>query len=168
MTPSLYWIDGPWKGRLAISARPRGNDWLADEIKGWRDSRVKVIASLLTPEEVQSLGLSQEADLCRENGITLLTFPIADRGVPESRSEALNFIRQLEKELAQGKTVAVHCRQGLGRSAMVSAGLLVLAGIDPEGAIRRVSSARGCPVPETAEQSKWVTQLAPEAARART
>ena len=31
MWTSLYWIDGPWKGKLALSGRPRGGDWLKDE-----------------------------------------------------------------------------------------------------------------------------------------
>jgi hypothetical protein len=30
--PTLYWIEGPWTGRLAISARPRGWDWLQDDV----------------------------------------------------------------------------------------------------------------------------------------
>ncbi len=162
MTPTLYWIEGPWKGRLAIAARPRGNDWLAEEVKGWRQSGVDVAASLLTSEEVEGFGLNEEAKFCRENGIAFITFPIPDRNVPKSYADALNFVRSLEKKLAGGKTVAVHCRQGLGRAAMISAGLLVLGGLDPEAAIHRVSSARACPVPETAEQSKWIARLALE------
>lgn len=167
MTPTLYWVEGPWKGRLAISARPRGNDWLEEEIKGWRASGVTVVASLLTPEEVQTLGLDEEAKLSKDSGLDLRNFSVEDRSVPMTWSDALDFMHGLEKELLAGKNVAVHCRQGLGRSALVAAGLLVMAGISPELAIKRVSAARGCPVPETAEQSHWVAQLAHEAVHQR-
>ena len=36
MHTELYWIPGPWLGRLAIMPRPRGGDWLEDEIRSWR------------------------------------------------------------------------------------------------------------------------------------
>ena len=29
---TVYWLDGPWLGRLAIVARPRGDEWLTDEL----------------------------------------------------------------------------------------------------------------------------------------
>jgi hypothetical protein len=35
MTTELFWIPGPWKGKLAIVPRPRGGDWLDDEVGGW-------------------------------------------------------------------------------------------------------------------------------------
>jgi hypothetical protein len=33
MRAEVYSIKGPWSGQLAILARPRGNDWLVDEVK---------------------------------------------------------------------------------------------------------------------------------------
>ncbi len=57
MYTKLYWIDGPWRGKLAIAARPRGGDWIADEIASWRGSGVDVIVSLLTAEEERDLEL---------------------------------------------------------------------------------------------------------------
>ena len=60
MKPDIYWIPGPWAGRLAILARPRGGDWLVDEIEGWRDAGVQVIVSLLSEEETTELGLADE------------------------------------------------------------------------------------------------------------
>lgn len=167
MTPTLYWVEGPWKGRLAIAPRPRGGDWLADEAKSWKELGIGVVVSLLTPSEVSAFNLAAEETECREQGISYLSFPISDRGVPSSFADALNLMRSLEKKLAEGKNVAVHCRQGLGRSSIIVASLLVLGGLAPGQAIQRVSSARGCPVPETAEQSKWVAHLAQDAAHER-
>ena len=50
----------------------------------------------------------------------------------------------------------VHCRQGLGRSALLAACVLVVGGVDVPTAIDRLTKARGCAVPETAEQREWI------------
>ena len=164
MTPRLYWIKGGWAGRLAVSARPRGGDWLEDEVKGWRVSGVDTVISLLTPDEVDEFGLNEEAARCKAEGIALVSFPIPDRGVPRSREEAEKFLRSLGKALAAGNTVAIHCRQGLGRSALMAAGVLVLQGASPQEAFACLSGSRGSSVPETPEQQKWVEEFAREAA----
>src|SRR6476620_4583045 len=65
MRADIYWIPGPWPGRLGIAPRPRGGDWLADEVKAWRAAGVDVVTSLLTPEEVAELGLQEEEALVR-------------------------------------------------------------------------------------------------------
>jgi protein-tyrosine phosphatase len=160
MTAAMYPIPGPWRGRLLIVPRPRGGDWLADEVAAWRRAGVDVIVSLLTPEETDDLGIADEEAACRANGVDFLSFPIPDRGVPASRSAALDLLHQLNAALADGKTVAVHCRQGIGRSALMAAGLLILAGTDAESAIQNVSAARALPVPETDEQRNWIMRIA--------
>ena len=156
----LHWIEGPWAGRLAVSARPRGSDWLQDEVKGWRAFGVDTVISLLTPVEADDLGLSEEATRCNEEGADFVSFPIVDRSIPRSREEAEKLLRSLEAALTAGKTVVIHCRQGLGRSALMAAGLLVLGGIKIEEAFRRLSASRGSLVPETEEQRKWVEEFA--------
>lgn len=160
MRSELYWISGPWPGRLAIMPRPRGGDWLEDEVYSWRRSGIDVVASLLTPDEIAGLDLTGEEALSRANGIQYLSFPILDRGVPSSRDAAAVLVARLTERLADGKNVAIHCRQGIGRAALVAVGLLVTSGLDSETAIQRVSAARGCPVPETPEQRRWIAEFA--------
>ena len=36
MNAGLVWIRGDWPGHLAVVKRPRGGDWLEDEVDGWR------------------------------------------------------------------------------------------------------------------------------------
>lgn len=57
MSTEPRWVEGPWNGTFAIAARPRGGDWLEDEMKAWRRLGVTTIVSLLTPEEERELGL---------------------------------------------------------------------------------------------------------------
>ena len=60
MTPDLFWIPGPWRGRLAIASRPRGGDWLEDETNGLRQAGIDVVVSLLESDEVAQLDLLDE------------------------------------------------------------------------------------------------------------
>jgi protein-tyrosine phosphatase len=156
MRAAFYWIDGPWPGRLAIVPRPRGGDWLADEVRSWQQAGLDVVISLLTQDEIVDLDLEREAELCQENGIQFISFPITDRSVPPSQKATLELVRRLDHILADGKSLAIHCRQGVGRSAVITACLLICAGLDPETAFQRISVTRGCAVPETAEQKEWV------------
>jgi protein-tyrosine phosphatase len=156
MKTEVYWIMGPWPGRLAIAPRPRGGDWLKDEVRAWRDTGLDVVVSFLTPDEMTELDLNQEEQWCHQYGIEFHSFPIPDRGVPGSREAVINLIRSLEQALAAGKSVAVHCRQGIGRSGMIVAALLISAGEEPETVWEHIHRARRRPVPDTDEQRDWV------------
>jgi protein-tyrosine phosphatase len=162
MRTELYWVEGPWRGRLAIMPRPRGGDWLEDEISSWRQSGLDVIVSALTEEEIGELELAREKDLCEKTGVDFIAFPVIDRGVPSSAKAALELARRLEECLAQGENVAIHCRQGVGRAALLAACVLAASGIDPAAAFDRIAAARGCAVPDTREQREWVMRFAHE------
>jgi protein-tyrosine phosphatase len=155
-----FWIKGVEPGKLAIVPRPRGGDWLEHEVHSWTRSGLDVIVSLLTPEEQVELDLEDEAAQSRAFGLEFNAFPIPDRGVPPSRADALRFFAVLMDRLATGKAVGIHCRQGIGRSALVAASLLALSGIPPGVAFDRIGEARGSTVPETREQRRWVENVA--------
>jgi protein-tyrosine phosphatase len=156
MRAEIYWVGGVPSGRLAVMPRPRGGDWLDDEVRSLRRAGVDVLACLLTGEEMAELGLAGEADSCASAGVEFLHFPIPDRGVPTSSRDTLAVVRALAGRLGEGKAVAVHCRQGVGRSALVAACVLARLGDTPEAAFERVARARGCPVPDTPGQREWV------------
>ena len=118
-----------------------------------------VVLSSLEDEESADLDLAREAELCQSNGIEFIAFPIPDRGVPASTRATAELVRRLEDVLNGGKTVALHCRQGVGRSALLAACLLVAAGVEDEAAFDRIRAARGCEVPDTAGQREWVSRF---------
>jgi protein-tyrosine phosphatase len=156
----LYWIDHVSPGRLAISARPRGNDWLEDEVSGWKRAGVQTVVSLLTPSEVGEMELSAEAESCRRNGIEFLSLEIPDRGLPDSHDEVVALAHQLAESVRQGKSVLIHCRAGIGRSTMLAAAVLVDLGESPIQALDNIAAARRLPVPDTHEQRQWILALA--------
>ena len=159
MKAAPYWIEAPWPGRLAILPRPRGGDWLEDEVRAWRSAGIDAVVSTLTSDEIAELDLAEEAELCQANGVEFVAFPVEDRGLPSSITAAAELVRRLEEELAKGKNIAIHCRQGVGRSAVIAASVLMAAGVEAETAWVRVKKARGCPVPDTAEQRAWVARF---------
>jgi protein-tyrosine phosphatase len=115
-----------------------------------------VIVSALTPIETEELGLLEEPECCRTNGIEFFSFPIEDRSVPPSSSSFRELLNSLNVSLAEGKAVGVHCRAGIGRSSLIVASLLIENGLSPEAAFFAIREARGCPVPDTVEQRNWV------------
>jgi protein-tyrosine phosphatase len=160
MQVRIYWIDGVDSGRLGIMPRPRGGDWLEDEIRSLKISGVDAVVSLLEPEEISELDIAEEKSLCEANGISYLSFPIRDRNTPFSRRDALDFARMLANLLKEARGVVIHCRQGVGRSAIIAACVLVLGGVSVDKAFELIENARGCSVPDTEEQRKWVVQFA--------
>jgi protein-tyrosine phosphatase len=160
MSSGPWWIDTGRAGRLAIVSRPRGGDWLEDETQSWSRAGIDTVVSLLEPDEAADLDLADEERACRVAGIRFISLPIRDRGLPGSRSAMTAISAELAASIVAGKRVGVHCRQGVGRSAVVAACILIALGVDPAVALSRIATARGLPVPETPEQRQWVMDFA--------
>lgn len=161
MTP--FWIETGNRLRVAIVPRPRGGDWLEDEIGSIRHAGVDVLVSMLEPLEADELGLTAEAAYCKSAGILFHSFPIPDRETPQSTEEFAKFIAELRSELHAGRSVAVHCRASIGRSSLLLASLLCAEGFTAEDAFKRLSKARGLHVPDTPQQVLWVEWFAANA-----
>lgn len=155
----VYWIEGPWPGRLAIVSRPRGGEGLEDDVRIWKEADLDVIVSLLTPDETVQWELAAEGQLCQKCNIRFLDFPIEDHGVPISQADTFELASKLHNALASGQGIGIHCWGGIGRSGLIAACVLVRGGVDPNEALHRVSVGRGSPVPDTSEQRDWVMEF---------
>jgi len=160
MATELHWVNGPWPGKLALASRPRGGDWIDDEMASWQRDGVDVVLSLLTPEKEQDLGLEDEARAVRARGMGFISLPLSDRQVPRSEVDVAAALERADAALSSGKNVVVHCRQGVGRTGLLAACLLVSRGMEPESAVASLSAARGVPVPETLEQRQCIDRYA--------
>ena len=159
MQITIYWIEEYSKGSIGLMARPRGGDWLEDEMSSLKDAGVDTLVCLLEESEMKELELEKEEDYSKRIGIDFLHFPIADRSTPASTMAAKNLIERLRNLLNQNKRIVIHCRQGVGRSSMVAAAILIYEGLSPDEAFTIIEHSRGCPVPDTAEQRHWVERL---------
>lgn len=159
MTSDVYPIPGPWRGQLAIIARPRGGDWLVDELTAASRNGIHVLVSLLEPAENTQLGLEHESIEAHQLGLDFYSFPIPDRSIPSSVAPFLDLCQSLTAALESGKSVAIHCRQSVGRSGMLAAALLIGAGTPLPRALHAISNSRGLDVPETPAQLAWLEHL---------
>lgn len=160
MRAEVFWVPGPWRGRLAVVPRPRGGDWLDDDTRAWREAAIDVVVSLLEPHEEADLVLAGESASARANRIEFRSYPIPDRGVPSSRESVARLASEIVDALRAGRNVALHCRQGIGRSGLIAAAILIAAGADPEIAVMTIERSRGVAIPETDEQMRWITDFA--------
>jgi protein-tyrosine phosphatase len=145
--------------------RPRGGDWLADETAAWRAAGIDMVVSLLEAEEEAQLVLKGEAAAAAASGIDFRALPIPDRGVPASQETVAELADDIVEALHSGKNVAVHCRQGIGRSGLIVGSVLVAAGKDLPAALKTIGESRGLDVPETEEQQRWLREFSSWLAR---
>lgn len=114
------------------------------------------MVSLLEPREEAEFALAGESASSAASGLEFRSFPILDRGVPNSLESVAELASQIVNALRSGRNVALHCRQGIGRSALIAAAALVASGQAPETALQAIGRARGLEVPETDAQRQWI------------
>lgn len=158
MRPALFTVQRSGPGRLSTMAKPRGGDWLEDEMAALHAAGVSVLVCALTADELHEVGLTGEAAAARAAGLEFVPIPIPDRAVPDPAT-VLPDLRRLVGRLHAGDHVVTHCRIGIGRSSLLAAGILVLDGVPPEQAWQDLEQARGLTVPDTAAQRAWPLDL---------
>ena len=84
-------------GVLATTPRPRGGDWLEDDVRRWGLHGVGIIVSL----------------------------PVPDLGVPADAAGFIERVHALAGRLCDGASIAVHCRQSVGRSGLLSVSIAI-------------------------------------------
>ena len=144
---------------LAIVMRPRGDDWLRDDLSRLKRAGIQILISTLENWEALELGLSAEASLSEELGLQFLSFPIRDRTTPANRDAFSQFASGLAMRLKAGEKIGVHCRGCIGRSTVVTACTLVKMGWRADRALDVIEMARGCAVPDTEEQREWIIEF---------
>jgi protein-tyrosine phosphatase len=161
MKATIYSIKEAAPNRIAIVARPRGGDWLCDELDALSREGIDVLVSMLTEEETDELGLDREAEECDAAAIKFVNLPVLDRSVPRDRDGFLRSVEHLAEMVRAGRFLGVHCRASIGRSSVLAVSVLVRLGWDVTKAFYAVESARGCSIPDTPEQRQWVIQNVP-------
>lgn len=152
----VFWIEGDVNTALAIVLRPRGNDWLEDELIRMQQSGVQTLVSMLEDEEAETLGVSEEKKIAEQLGLGFLSFPIADRTTPADVSSFREFIAVAADRLRAGERIGIHCRGSIGRASIAAACMLIHLGWNRETALAAIEAARGCAIPDTEDQRAWI------------
>ncbi len=164
MISTIYWMKeaGLASKSIGTMARPRGNDWLEDEIRNLSYDKVDFLVSLLESSEAYALGLDKEGEYCQNYGISFINFPIPDVSTPGQEDDFVSLAKKLGQEVKNGKSVVIHCRMGIGRSSMLAAAILIHLGRKSSNIFERISTYRGLNVPDTPAQAAWIAQLVPK------
>lgn len=141
---ALEYPNGP--GKIGVMACPgRGNpsistsqpsslqrDILSLELAGYA-----TVVSLVEAHEFTMLGVPDFVQTIQNSNLIWLHLPVRDTHTPDEQFEQK--WRQvgplLHRQLIAGSSVAFHCHNGLGRSCMVAARLLIEAGVQPPAAV---------------------------------
>jgi hypothetical protein len=148
----IFWIDGNPPPGLAIVLRPRGGDWLEDELSRMKRAGITTLVSRLEDEEALELGLGEERMLATTAGLTYLQHPIPDRHTPPDSAGFRQVARK--RRLPAGERIGVHCRGSIGTASITAGCTLIHLGWNPEKAA--IEAARGCTIPDTPEQREWI------------
>jgi protein-tyrosine phosphatase len=157
----IYWIRHAEPPRLAIAARPWGDEWLEEDLANLKRCGIDVLVSLLVLDEAADLGLAAEGELARKAGIDFISYPIPDRTTPVVSEGFGMLISRLAEAVRDGQHVGAHCRGCIGRATVTTAAILIQLGAKPADALALIEEARGCPVPDTPEQQNWILRFEP-------
>jgi protein-tyrosine phosphatase len=119
MKATIYPIEAAAPHRIAIVARPRGDDWLWDELAALSREGIDVLVSMLTEKESHEPGLHRESKQCTAAAIRFVNLPIPDRSVPSDTDDFLRGVEQLAEMVRAGRFLGVHCRASIGRSSVL-------------------------------------------------
>jgi protein-tyrosine phosphatase len=141
---------------LAIVLCPRGGQDLYGEMRRVRAAGVDTLISMLSHEQVAMLDLDEEPALAASMGMEFLHHPLPDHKLPPDEHAFRAFVSELAERLRSGERIGIHCWGSIGRAPLTAACTLIHLGWKPAEAIAAIAEARGCPVPDTEEQERWI------------
>lgn len=146
---------GTWDGELLPNVQ-RGNAQVAADLLALASIHgVQALLTLQEEDELNECGLGGILGGALTLGLESLWLPIPDGRAPRLPGEVEETIERVVELLVAGKTVAIHCLGGLGRSGTIAAAVLVRLGVRPGTAIARVRAARPGAI-QTSEQERFV------------
>ncbi|MGH8131491.1 MAG: ADP-ribosylglycohydrolase family protein [Steroidobacteraceae bacterium] len=172
--PNSYWVE---PDRILAGEHPAGTSEQAtlERLQRLLDAGVDCFIDLTEPDEFESYERLLTAPPVRRD-VVYLRKPIRDHGLPESVEKMREILDALDRALANGRRVYLHCHAGIGRTNLVAGCWVANQGGGGQAALERLNrdwrgSARSISwpnVPETAAQSEYVRGWKPPHSRRET
>ena len=156
---TVLWIGEATPSRLAIVLRPRGGDGLQADVEEVRAAGIDVLVSLLTSEDAEELGLTEEGRIAKQLGMQFISYPILDRCTPSDLVSFRRLVADLRDQVRAGRSIGAHCRGCIGRATVLLASIMIALGWRAGEALQRIEQARGFQVPDTDEQLEWILKF---------
>lgn len=126
------------------------------DMRDLKNARVDVLACLLEDQELADLRIPRLFEAAIALSIRVERLPLRDADVPKDVHQLSRLIRRLHEHLDAGRSVAIHCAGGLGRSGLVAGCFLVAGGTRADEALRMLRNTRGPRCPDTPKQRRFV------------
>ncbi|MES2676660.1 MAG: tyrosine-protein phosphatase [Pseudomonadota bacterium] len=128
---------------------------LKDSLEQLAAAGATAVITLMPIEEMQRNAVTDLPELSAQLGMRWFYFPIEENHAPE---KAFHEAWQADKStvhhlLKSGKSIAIHCKSGTGRTGLVAALILLEQGLPWKEAIKRVRAARPNALQIPAQQS---------------
>jgi len=156
-------------GVIGMTSCPgRQDDFFFEPSTQRLEADIRTIAAwgasvLVTLMEEVELGILQIPDLPRtvaDYGLRWIHLPIRNRTLPGKDFEQIWSVvgGELRDILGRGGKIVIHCQEGVGRTGLVAARLLIEMGVEPDRAMSLVRKARSGAL-ETWPHEKYCTSL---------
>lgn len=137
-----------------------GDPWDRDlnlDIRALKSWGASMVISLMEEHEFGLLRVPNLGSAIQSAGIEWVHLPIKDVSVPDGKFPRVwaNINKRLQRQLARGERIVLHCRGGLGRTGLIAALLLLDHGWAADEAIRTIRKVRPGAI-ETKEQEAYV------------
>lgn len=146
-----YWL---LPGRLLVGAYPgsRSRAQAMERLRRLLEAGVTCFIDLTEPEEIASYEALLPFETPDGRRVEHLREPIIDHGVPAGRETMARILAMIDGALDSGHTVYLHCRAGIGRSAMAAGCWLAERSGDGEQALRELAACW----PQAAQSRHWL------------
>lgn len=160
-------------GVIGMTFCPGKHDVGSDGVRWARDLEIDLdavmqwgatcIISIMERDEFSILNVPELGGKIQSRSMAWHHLPIADQSIPWG-----DFLytwsclsKSLQRRLAAGEKIVLHCRGGLGRTGLIAALLLIDLGWGADAAIKLVREARSSRTIETKEQEEYVRRYMP-------
>lgn len=167
--PESYWV---LPGRLLVGEHPSypSRAAVGERLERFIQAGVTCFVDLTEPREIPTYQSSLPAMSWTGRAVEYLREPIRDHGLPEDREVVVRVLGRIDAALGAGHVVYLHCRAGIGRSALVAGCWLASRRGTSEYALDELQDAWAQSakselwpvVPETDEQAAFVRDWAPQ------
>lgn len=131
---------------------------LDDDIKKILSEGVGAVVCLVAQDEFQRYGVEGLLDIYRDNHLEVLHIPTLDGTAPNGQ-DLNRAVEWIDRQIAEGRNVLIHCVGGLGRAGTVGACWLKRHGLDAASAINAVRSVRSRRAIETLAQEQAIDRF---------
>jgi ADP-ribosylglycohydrolase len=165
--PNSYWLES---GRILCGQYPGGRD----EVETQERLRVLFGNGINCFIDLTESGEREPYErylttLRSSAPVEYRRMPIPDHGLPQSLGHMQDILDELDRALAAGRRIYLHCRAGIGRTNLVAGCWLVNRGFSGEGALAQLNERwQSCSrsgawpsVPETEAQCDFVREWGP-------